>query len=184
MTWRRGAILCVWIFILLLHSAPALAQGVRGSAQISFTVSSTLHDLEGTAGSAAVALSQAAYGTWSADVNVPVASLDTGNGWRDSDMRDMLDAAHHPQIKARFRDLDPEKVRSSGVLPFVLRIRTVERPIQATVQNWRQSERTASFDAAFDVSLKSFQLEAPSRFFMTVGDAVRVSVHVKLERAS
>jgi hypothetical protein len=96
----------------------------------------------------------------------------------------MLDAARHPQIRARFRDLDPEKVRSSGVLPFLLQIRSVERPVKATVRNWRQSERAASFDAAFEVSLKSFELEAPSRFFLTVGDAVRVSVRVKLERTN
>src|SRR5262245_4552639 len=181
---RRSAILRVLIFIFLFASAPALAQEVRGSAQISFTVTSTLHDFEGTAGSAALALSQAAGAAWSADVSVPVAAMKTGNGWRDSDMRQMLDAEHHPQIRARFRDLDPEKVRSSGVLPFVLQIRTVERPVKATVKNWRQSERAASFDAAFDVSLKSFQLEAPSRFFLTVGDEVHVVVHVKLEKAS
>jgi polyisoprenoid-binding protein YceI len=116
-------------------------------------------------------------------VSVPVAALNTGNGWRDSDLREMLDAERHPQIRARFRDLDPDQVRSSGMLPFLLQIRSVERPVKATVQNWRQSERAASFDAAFDVSLASFQLEAPSRFFLTVGDAVRVTVHVTLERA-
>jgi polyisoprenoid-binding protein YceI len=181
---RTAAIARLGVFALLFASAPALAQGVRGSAQVVFSVTSTLHDFEGTAGSVAVTPSQAADGTWSADVSVAVAAMKTGNGRRDGDMRKMLDAAHHPQIRARFREVEPEKVRSSGVLPFLLQIRTVERPVKATVQNWRQNEREASFDAAFDVSLKSFQLEAPSRFFLTVGDTVRVSVHVKLERAS
>jgi polyisoprenoid-binding protein YceI len=165
-------------------SPRAALAGACGSAQVSFTISSTLRDFEGTAGSVAVTPSQGADGTWSADVSVSVAAMKTGNGWRDADMREMLDAAHHPQIRGRFRDVEPEKVRSSGVLPFVLQIRTVEHPVKATVQNWRQSERAASFDAAFDVSLKSFQLEAPSRFFLTVGDTVRVTVHVKLERAN
>jgi polyisoprenoid-binding protein YceI len=174
----------LFLLALLFTSAPAHAQEVRGSAQTSFTVTSTLHDFEGTAGAAAVALSQGADGAWSADVSVPVASVKTGNSRRDSDMRKMLDAARHPQIRARFRDLDAEKVRSSGVLPFLLQIRSVERPVKATVRNWRQSERAASFDAAFEVSLKSFELEAPSRFFLTVGDAVRVSVRVKLERTN
>jgi hypothetical protein len=99
-------------------------------------------------------------------------------------MREMLGAAQHPLIRGRFRDLDPEKVRSSGVLPFVLQIRTVERPVRATVKNWRQSEREASFDAAFDVSLQSFQLEAPERFFLSVDDTVRVTVHATLERGA
>jgi polyisoprenoid-binding protein YceI len=180
-SWRSTlARLC--LLALLFASAPALAEGVRGSARVSFSVTSTLHDFEGTAGSVAVALSQGAEGAWSADVSVPVAAMKTGNRRRDDDMRKMLDAARHPQIRARFRDVEPEKVRSTGVLPFVLQIRTVERPVKAVVRNWRQSEREASFDAAFDVSLESFQLEAPSRFFLTVGDTVRVTVHVTLER--
>ena len=181
---RRSAIVLLGFFVLLFSSSPALAEGVRGTAQVSFSVTSTLHDFEGTAGSVALALSQAADGTWSADVSMPVAGMKTGNRWRDADMREMLGAPQHPQIRGRFRDLDPEKVRSSGVLPFVLQIRTVERPVRATVENWRQSEREASFDAAFDVSLRSFQLEAPERFFLSVDDTVRVTVHATLERAT
>lgn len=181
---RRSSLARLCLCVLLVIPAPALADGVRGSAQISFSVSSTLHDFEGTAGSVAVALPQGADGTWSADVSVPVAGVKTGNRWRDADMREMLGAPQHPQIRGRFRGVDPEKVRSSRVLPFLLQIRTVERPMRAAVKNWRQSEREASFDAAFDVSLQSFQLEAPERFFLSVDDTVRVTVHVTLERGA
>jgi len=180
---RHNALCLLWIWLLLTAAAPALAEGVRGSLRISFTGTSTLHDFEGTAGSVAVSLSQGANGAWSADVSVPVAEMKTGNGWRDESMREMLGAAQHPQIRGRFRDLDADRVRSSGVLPFVLQIRTVERPVQAAVQNWRQTEREASFDASFDLSLESFQLEAPRTLFLRVGDTVRVTVHLTLERA-
>jgi len=183
MSSRRHAVSLLWICALFTAAAPALAEGVRGALKVSFTGTSTLHDFHGTAGSVAVSLSQGANGSWSADVSVPVAGMKTGNRWRDGDMREMFDAAHHPQIRGRFRDVDAEKVRSSGVLPFLLQIRTVERPVQAAIQNWRQSEREASFDAAFEISLASFQLEAPSTFFLSVGDRVRVTVHVTLERA-
>jgi hypothetical protein len=54
--------------------------------------------------------------------------------------------------------------------------------VQAAIQNWRQSEREASFDASFELSLESFELEAPRTLFMSVGDEVRVTVHVTLER--
>jgi len=54
--------------------------------------------------------------------------------------------------------------------------------VKATISNWRQSEREASFDASFELSLARFQLEAPSSFFLSVGDRVRVTVHVTLER--
>ncbi len=180
---RRSAIARLCLFVPLVASTPALAEGVRGSAQVSFSGTSTLHDFDGTAGSVAVALSQAADGTWSADVSVPVAEMQTGNGWRDDSMREMLGAVQHPQIRGRFREVDAEKVRSSGVLPFLLQIRTVERPVQAAIQNWRQNERQASFDAHFELSLESFQLEPPQTWLLTVGDTVRVTVHMTLERA-
>ena len=179
---RRRAFLVLWICALLAAAAPARADGVRGSLKLSFTATSTLHDFEGTAGTIAVSLSQDANGTWSAEVSVPVAEMKTGIGRRDASMRAMFDAAHHPLIRGRFRDLDGEKIRASGVLPFVLQIRTVERPVKAAVTHWQQTEREASFDAAFDVSLESFELEAPSTLFMSVGDSVRVTVHVTLER--
>jgi polyisoprenoid-binding protein YceI len=180
---RRRAICLLWLSALLAVATPALAEGVRGSLQLSFTGTSTLHDFDGTAGSVTAALSQDANGSWSAEVNVPVAELKTGNGWRDESMRKMLGAAQHPRIRGRFRDLDADRVRSSGVLPFLLQIQTVERPLQAAVSHWRQSEREASFDAAFDLSLESFQLEAPRTLLLRVGDAVRVTVHVTLERS-
>lgn len=180
---RRHAFSLLWICALLSAAASAVAEGVQGTAQISFTGTSTLHDFKGTAGSVAISLSQGANGAWSAEVSVPVAGMKTGNRWRDGDMREMFDATRHPQIRGRFRDVDAETIRASGVLPFVLQIRTVERPVKASIQNWRQSEREASFDAAFDVSLESFQLEAPETFFLSVGDTVRVTVHVTLERA-
>lgn len=180
----RGIATCLLsICALLTAAAPALAEGVRGSLELVFAGTSTLHDFEGTAGSEVLSLWQDAAGVWSAQVSVPVAELKTGNGWRDDSMRKMFDDARHPQILGSFRDLDAEKVRVTGRLPFLLRIRTVERPVQASVTNWRQTEREASFDASFDLSLESFQLEAPSTLFLRVGDAVRVTVHVTLERA-
>jgi polyisoprenoid-binding protein YceI len=180
---RRGAIHLLSICACLTHAAiAARAQEATGSLQISFRGTSTLHDFEGTAGRVGVSLAQAAGGTWSADVRVPVAALDTGNGWRDEGMREMFDAARHPEIIGRFRDVDADQVRSSGVLPFALRIRSVERPVQATLTDWRQTEREASFEAAFDLSLASFELEAPSTLFLSVGDRVRVTVRATLER--
>jgi polyisoprenoid-binding protein YceI len=184
MRFRRRAIRLLWVgAVLAAAGVPARAEDVTGALRISFQATSTLHDFEGTAGGASVSLSQAAGGAWSAEVRVPVAELDTGNGWRDEGMREMFDAARHPEIIARFRDIDADQVRSSGVLPFVLRIRSVERPVQATVTDWRQTSREASFEAAFDLSLASFELEAPSTLFLRVGDRVRVTVHATLERS-
>ena len=169
-------------FCLLAAAGSAHSQDARGVLDVSFSATSTLHDFEGTTGPLSVSLSQAATQGWSADVTIPVAQMKTGNGWRDESMQEMFDAKHHPQILGRFRGVDPERVRSSGKLPFVLQIKDVERPVEARVTHWQQGERKAEFDAEFDVSLEAFQLEAPQTLFVSVGDAVHVSVHLKLER--
>jgi len=149
---------------------------------VTFAATSTLHDFEGSAAPLAVTLVQEAGGGWSAEVAVPVAALSTGNGWRDESMREMFEADRHPRIVGRVRGVDPERVRSSGELAFVLRIRDVELPLKARVQAWQQSERRASFDARFDVSLAAFGLAAPRIPFNRVGDVVHVRVHLDLER--
>ena len=180
---RRAFRFAILVGVTLACAAAAHAQGVRGTLDVAFAATSTLHDFEGTAGKLDVSLAQDASGGWSAEVAIPVAQLNTGNDRRDANMRSMLDAEHHPQIQGRFRGVDPERVRSSGKLPFVLRIRNVEHPLEASVTHWQQAERTASFDAAFDVSLAAFQLEAPQVLFIRVGDTVHVNVHLKLERS-
>lgn len=167
----------------LVGAATARAQDVHGALRLTFAATSTLHDFEGSARPASVSLSQDPSGGWSADVSLPVADLSTGNGWRDESMRSMFEADRHPQILGRVRGVDPEQVRSSGELAFVLRIRDVERPLTARVTHWQQGERQASFDAAFDVSLAAFGIEAPSLPFNHVGDVVHVSVHLDLERS-
>ncbi len=181
MLTRRGAtsllVLCV-----LLGAAKAGAQDVRGELQLAFTGSSTLHAFEGTSGPVPVFLTQAGDGHWSAEVNVPVANLDTGNRWRDEKMRSMFAAEQHPQIRGRVGGVDPARVRDTGKLPFQLRIRDVEQPLEASVTQWQQTETRASFVAAFDISLAAFGLEAPQSFFMSVGDAVHVRVRLQLER--
>lgn len=164
-----------------MAAASARAQSVRGQLRVSFAATSTLHDFAGEAPAVAVALTQSATG-WSADVSIAVASLDTGSRWRDGDMREMFDAGRFPEIRGRVRDVDPEAARSRGELAFALRIRDVERTLRGRVANWQQSERRASFDVEFDVSLAAFGLEAPSTFFARVGDVVHVRVRVELER--
>lgn len=181
----------------LLHLASALAiawsvafagaasaDRVQATLAITFLGSSTLHGFEGHAQSVTVVAEAQPDGTWSADVAVPVATLDTGIAARDEKLRAMFDAENHPQIHARLRGVAAQQVQSDGALPFALRIRDVEKPVQAKIANWQQDdERHARFDADFDVSLSAFGLEAPKVLFMTVEDRVHVTVHVTLERS-
>ncbi len=161
----------------------ARAEAGKGTVEISFSATSTLHDFEGNVAPLAFAIESGPSGTWGSDVVVPVAAIDTGIARRDASLRSMLDAAQHPNIRARFRDVEPERARAGETLPFRLRIRDVERPVEAAVSHWQQDERSARFDAEFDVSLQDYSLEAPGVLFVRVGDRVHVVVHVTLERS-
>lgn len=180
---RQVALAALACAVALLGCVAGAAADVTGELGISFTATSTLHDFEGEVPPVPLTLHQDEKGGWSAEVGVPVSGIDTGIERRNANMREMLDATDHPEIRGRFQAIDPEEVRGSGVLPFVLVIRDQERPVEAHVSNWQQDESRASFDADFDVSLEAFQLEAPGVLFIRVGDVVHVTVHVTLERA-
>jgi polyisoprenoid-binding protein YceI len=161
----------------------ARADRLQGSLEIGFVGTTTLHDFEGSADPIRVTTETQPDGTWAGEISVPVATLDTGIDARDDNMRALLDAEHYPQIHGRFRDVDAEQLRRDAVLPFLLRIRDMERPVQAKLSHWQQDdERHARFDADFDVSLAAFGLEAPHLLLISVHDTVHVTVHVMLER--
>lgn len=176
-----------FVALLVLLLAPAvLPAGATpappaGTVALTFQGSSTLHDFSGAAPAVAVVLRPSAIaGAWDADVRVPVATLSTANAVRDGGMRDMLHAERSPAIDGRFRDVDPERVRATRRLPFVLQVAGVARPLEAEVVAWDEAPDRLSFDATFDVSLAAFGLEAPGIAFMHVADIVHVQVHVTL----
>jgi polyisoprenoid-binding protein YceI len=81
------------------------------------------------------------------------------------------------------RDVDADMVREQmrkdpggkAALEVTLAIRGVERKIQATVLNWKEDGDRVSFDVEFPVSLKEFDLKAPSVLgFIRVKDRVVV----------
>lgn len=180
---HRIALRVAVIVSLVAATAPARADGGRGTITITFSATSTLHDFEGAVPPFAFQIESGPQGAWGGDVEVPVDAIDTGIEKRDAGLRAIFDAAHHPRIRGRVRDIAPERARATLRLPLLLRIRDVEHPIEAKLSNWQQDERSARFDAEFDVSLQDFALEAPSILFVEVGDIVHVTVHVTLERS-
>jgi len=169
--------------LLAFAASPAYADQIEGHAIIQFNATSTLHDFEGSVAPFAFALVADERGRWSAEVDVPAAALQTGNASRDDNMRSMLDAETFPLIHGSFHNIDPDSVRRLGELPFVLRIRSVSRPIRAEVVDWVQvNDNKLQFDVHFPISLADFSLEAPSFLFIRVGDTVQLTVHVTVQR--
>jgi len=178
---------------LLLSAVPwiatsALAGGIRGTCDVRFAVSSTLHDFTGTGRcqSFSTPLVRDAAGKTilpSVVVEVPVAEMKTGDDSRDGKMREMFQSDRYPMIHATARDIDTDRVRESirkdregkAPLDIFLAIRGVERKVQATASNLKEEGTRVSFDLEFPVSVKEFDLKPPSPiFFIRVDDRVVV----------
>jgi len=175
------------IFFLLLSSL-ARAGEIQGACDVRFLGSSTLHDFSGTGRCepfSAPLVRDAAGKTIlpSVVVEVPVAAMKTGNDSRDGSMWEMLQADRYPRIRATARDVDTDRVRDmmrkdpegKAPLEISLAIRGAERKIRATARNLKEAGSRVSFDLEFPLSLKEFDLKAPTVLgFIRVADKVLV----------
>jgi len=161
---------------------------IRGACDVAFLITSTLHDVPGSARCLpfAAVLARAAAGRQvipTVEVDVPVAGMDTRNTTRDGKMREMFLSERFPRIHAAAHDVDVERLRvetgkgREGVasIDLLLRIRDVERKVRATAGNLKESGERVTFDLEFPVSLGEFDLKPPSVLgIIRVGDKVSV----------
>jgi len=182
------------LMFLALWVNPAGALELSGECQVQFTGESTLHDFSGsgTCEPFALQVREAAGGKAilpDAILAVPVSGMQTGNTSRDKKMREMFAADRFPRIAgilgggsvADLRQQLHEAARGARTFPLRLRIRDVEAPVPARVTHLVDTPKTFSFDLEFPVSLKAFQLEAPSVVgLIRVADEVRVKVSLHL----
>jgi len=180
-------------------AAPPVSARFDGACDITFLATSTLHDVSGSARCQpfAVLVVRDATGKEfisSVEVAVPVAGMDTGNRSRDGQMREMFHSGQFPRIHAAAQDVDVDRIRMAmgkdpggkAPLDLLLRIREVERKIRATAGNLKESGDRVAFDLEFPVSLREFDLKAPSVFgIVRVGDRVSVksTVHLTVSRS-
>jgi hypothetical protein len=167
--------------------APASAR-ILGACDVAFLVTSTLHDVPGSARCLpfAAVLARDAGGRQvipSVDVEVAVAGMDTRNKSRDGQMREMFRSDRFPRIRGTAQVVDVERLREEmgkgregkAPLDLLLRIRDVERKVRATASNLKESGERVTFDLEFPVSLGEFDLKAPSVLgIIRVGDKVSV----------
>jgi polyisoprenoid-binding protein YceI len=167
--------------------APA-SSALRGACDVAFLVTSTLHDVPGSARCLPfeAVLARDAAGRQvirSVEVEVPVEGMDTRNKTRDGKMREMFLSERFPRIHAAAHDVDVERLRveigkgREGIasIDLLLRIRDVERKVRATASNLKESGDRVGFDLEFPVSLREFNLNPPSVLgIIRVGDKVSV----------
>jgi polyisoprenoid-binding protein YceI len=191
---RAGLLLATLIAVFFSSSAggakadaPASAT-IRGACDVAFLVTSTLHDFPGSA--RCLPFEAVLAGDTAGDpvipvveVDVAVAGMDTRNKSRDGQMREMFRSDRFPRIHAAAHDVNVERLREEmgkghegkAPLDLFLRIRDVERKVRATASNLKESGDRVTFDLEFPVSLKEFDLKAPSVLgIIRVGDKVSV----------
>jgi hypothetical protein len=199
MNIRAGLLPAVLVAVLSLSSAggakaePA-EEAIRGACNVAFLVTSTLHDVPGSARCLpfAAVLARDAAGRQvipSVEVEVPVDGMDTRNRSRDGQMREMFRSERFPRIHAAAHDVDVERLRvetgkgreGTASIDLLLRIRDVERKVRATASNLKESGEQVTFELEFPVSLGEFDLKAPSVLgIIRVGDKVSVKANVTL----
>lgn len=188
----------VAILLVLSLAPPAWAGGWNGTCDNRFRGSSTLHDFTGNVRCQpfSVGVENTAGGQTNireAEVEILVGEMDTDNGSRDRQMREMFRVDRFPRIRGTFRNIDPEKLRrelrrgsDAGIpLDFRLTIRDIEQPVHAVAGNFRETGSTVTFDVAYSVSLKEYGLVPPKAMFglVKVDDRITVKTAVRLEAA-
>jgi hypothetical protein len=183
-------------FFLLTLASSAGAGDLKGNCELRILGTSTLHDFTGTVRCQPfpVSLVSGADGRTvipAVEIAVLVEEMDTQNKSRDKQMREMFQSGKFPRIQALLSNLDPDKIRremrkdpnGKGTLELTLKIRDVERRVQAAVSNLRETPGRVSFDAEFPLSLKEYDLRPPTVFFgaIRVGDKVTVNASFRLD---
>ncbi len=189
MSARRIARLCACALVWL-GPGGLRADGIEGSCALRFAASSTLHDFEGEAPCASVAIAPGAQGTGlAAVVEIEIAQLTTGIAARDARMREMFDAERFPRIRASATDLDLAALRRAAAemapaeaLAFELQIGAQQRRVVPRLSGWREAAGgSLHFLASFEVSLQSFGLQAPTVMSLVrVADRVRAEIEVEV----
>lgn len=166
----------------------------RGSYELEFTGSSTLHAFHGDVPEQQFELRSATIAggkRYFAEIELAVEELTTGSGRRDLHMYSMFRVERWPKIRAVFDAIDPRRARppdspsqgGRGTLEFKLTIGDRTRSVEAQTRDWREDDEEASFLVEFDVSLRDFDLQAPRALLVIqVDDRVAVRVRISLSK--
>ncbi|HEY2774402.1 MAG TPA: YceI family protein [Candidatus Binatia bacterium] len=167
------------------QGVPQESGSAQATCDITFAGSSSLHDFEGKAPRVTTTLHPAAAaGAWDVEFSIPVSGMTTDNDSRDAKMREMLHADRAPSIRVSFPAVNPDAARGQGQLHGVVVIAGVSRDVVVAVSDWQSRGPNVSFDADAHLSLKDFQLEAPTVLgLIRVEDDVHVTGHVRISTA-
>lgn len=123
-------------------------------------------------------------------VRIPVASFDSGERNRDSDMREALEAQRFPFVVFKgIARLDPGVVAASRAprvearMEGEVELHGVKKPAVVPLTIELTPDGGARARGSFEVSLDAFGIERPSLLFVKIDDACRLEVDLTLREA-
>lgn len=163
---------------ILFCSLFLLVGGLQGEVlekSVDFSVSHPLHEVKGKADRIEIRNLRTVDGRslqGPFQMEIPCTALNTGNGNRDSHMLEILGYPQHRNIFVEIlevRSVDEAHVSFHGFLT----IGGVRRPAMIPA-NLTVSSGVSTVEGTTTISLKEFQIEAPSLLGMAVDDSVTV----------
>jgi hypothetical protein len=192
MFFLKGILLRFFIFFALFLILPTTspATDYQGHCTVTFEGSSTLHDFNGKGRCEPFVAIENAGVITVPELAVAVADMDTDNSSRDKKMRKMFEAERYPLIKGGRGPIPLDDIRkalqensdSTQPLLLQLKIRDIEKPATAVLQNFEEAEGKITADLTFTLSLADYQLKAPSVLgVIKVADSIKVTTSFLLE---
>lgn len=183
------------LVIILLLTAISCAHADEiwtGTSDVKFRGYSTLHNFNGTVNNVPLKVTVADGPNGrvvSATSNVEVKRMSTDHEKRDYNMWTMFQQAKYRALEVAVNGAEERRLHppgsQPGSMPVMLTIAGTRGTVNAAVTNVKESPTQGSFDLAFPVSLKAFNLAPPSSLggLVSVKDTVDVTVHVELKKA-
>jgi hypothetical protein len=183
----RGRVLLMAILVLLPLSS--LAADLKGKWALSQStlVYRVTHPLHKVAGKSVAAKGKGECGAKGCEflVAVPVKTFDSGDGNRDSHMWQTVKAGTYPMVQVRISKLrgadaaQPKEVTVDAEVEFAGK--KVALPgVQLAVLAWKKGE--VRLKGVLPVSLKAFDIKAPSLLTVPIEDKVPVEMDLTWTR--
>ena len=121
----------------------------------------------------------------SGSVTVNPADLKTGIEWRDRDLRKALETEKYPEIRFTVEEVQAsfpslaERADIAVTIKGVMVIRRVERPMTWTGRA-RIDEGKLWVRGEAELKMTDFGITPPRKFFMAVGEGVRLGFDLRL----
>lgn len=158
-----------------------------GASAIRFHLNHKLHTIEGRSTAIEGKAVVNADGKVLAMVRVPVATFDSGDGNRDANMRETLEAGRHPYVVLKGVTSLPVPAATGTPIAVSLRgeldFHGVKQPVEVPLSVKFAADGTARVTGELKVSLEAFHVERPALLFVKVDDECVVDVELELRRS-